>query len=228
MVHRMTTMTLKCRRCEQPFFGRSDRPAKFCSMACRRDQVTKECEECGTVFTRKRSLAGPYCSRGCSDKNSKGRPRDESKYVTKNCPGCHQDFEVPTWRDVEHCSRECRTKATLIHANCPECAKPFTYYRSWPRIHCSQACYGASRDQGGPIYYGGNWAVQRALAIVRDGGCVDCRATEDLHVHHILSRRSFGDDWRSANELSNLETVCPPHHLARHGGHYHALSLPGR
>ena len=222
----MTQITSTCKNCDEPFAHRHDRPVQFCSMVCRKEygRPSRDCLACGVTFTYKRSLDKKYCSVACTP----GRPRDESKYVTKNCPGCHRDFEVPTWRDVEHCSRECWGKASDVEAICPVCGEIFIYKRSWPRIHCSRACYGKASYQGGAVYYGGNWAVQRSLAIVRDGGCVDCGATEDLHVHHILSRRSFGDDWRAANQLDNLVTVCPPHHLVRHGGQYHKVSLPER
>lgn len=162
-------------------------------------------------------MSGSYCSRACSP----GRPRIAGNYVTKTCPGCGDEFTCSIHKETEHCSRKCRGLATLVEAQCPMCGEDFAYYASWPRVHCSSKCYGRSRDKGGRHYYGPNWQVQRAFAIVRDGGaCVDCGATDPLHVHHIRALREFDGDWQTANQLDNLVTVCPTHHVERHGGHY--------
>jgi hypothetical protein len=121
-----------------------------------------------------------------------------------------------------YCSNTCRaaTSGKQVEADCPTCGKRYKYFASWPKLFCSQACYSASRYKGGKVYYGGNWVKQRARAIVRDGGCVDCGAIEPLHVHHLVAAREFDGDWVSANNLDNLVTVCPDCHLARHGGRY--------
>jgi 5-methylcytosine-specific restriction endonuclease McrA len=115
----------------------------------------------------------------------------------------------------------------LIDGICAYCGKGFQFYQSWPRVHCSSFCYGQSKSGTTPgrFYYGPNWQIQRAFAITRDNGkCVDCNADlmngQTPHVHHIKSLRSFDGDWKAANALGNLVTVCPPCHLKRHGGRY--------
>lgn len=208
-----------CDHCGVTFGHRADRSPRYCTMACRRADARQvsNCETCGNRFSRKKSEAGRFCSRACGT----GRPRDESKWIEKTCPGCGKIFLTPRYRETDHCSRACRSQATTIEAICPICGDDFAYYRSWPRTHCSSACYGVSREKGGRHYYGPNWQVQRAFAIVRDGGaCVDCQSTDSLHVHHLQALRQFDGDWKSANELSNLVTVCSPCHLVRHGGSY--------
>jgi ribosomal protein S27AE len=66
-------------------------------------------------------------------------------------------------------------------------------------------------------YYGPDWKSVREKAIERDNAkCVSCgmtRATHrekyehDLHVHHITPLREIGD-YKVANELQNLKTLC--------------------
>jgi DEAD/DEAH box helicase domain-containing protein len=70
---------------------------------------------------------------------------------------------------------------------------------------------------------GPNWEEQRERARARDGHlCQHCGAAErpgrQHHVHHLRPFRSFGwvagqnDDYRAANELTNLVTLCPSCH----------------
>lgn len=76
-------------------------------------------------------------------------------------------------------------------------------------------------------YYGPNWKTQRLKAIVRDNArCRRCGVSESthyekygraLHVHHIRNKRKFTDntgiiDWKTANELENLITLCAACH----------------
>lgn len=77
---------------------------------------------------------------------------------------------------------------------------------------------------GGEInYYGPNWYHQRRKVRKRDNyTCQDCGITEkeygnQLSVHHIGPFRNFHGDWRKANELSNLISLCEyPCHRKRH------------
>jgi HNH endonuclease len=192
---------------------------RFCSNVCRYASMrtTRSCKSCGKEFSRKSSEVGDYCSVSCSP----GRPRNEKNHITKICPGCRESFSCPRYKETTYCSKSCRTRYSNITQQCGYCGKEFTYPRSWPRDYCSRKCYGRARNLGGRHYYGANWQVQRAFAIVRDqGACADCNSTNDLHVHHIASLRSFDGNWELANRIDNLVTVCPPCHLKRHGGRY--------
>lgn len=72
-------------------------------------------------------------------------------------------------------------------------------------------------------YYGPNWYSQRKKARKRDNyRCQDCGIKEvnygqELSIHHIKSFKSFNGDWKSANQLTNLISLCEyPCHRKRH------------
>lgn len=53
-----------------------------------------------------------------------------------------------------------------------------------------------------------DWNTARSAALSRDNHtCQSCGRTEDLHVHHITTRREF-DIEREAHYLANLVTLC--------------------
>lgn len=62
-------------------------------------------------------------------------------------------------------------------------------------------------------YYGKNWEEQRTKAIDRDdSSCRICGEDEMLlHVHHLKPFSSF-DDYKKANKLRNLRTLCAKCH----------------
>lgn len=81
-------------------------------------------------------------------------------------------------------------------------------------------------------YFGPNWPEQRLKARVRDQArCQVCGKTDSNHlseygkrnhVHHIKPRSKFLDadgllDYKEANKLSNLITLCAKHHKQREG-----------
>lgn len=72
--------------------------------------------------------------------------------------------------------------------------------------------------------YGPGWNKQRYKARQRDKVCILCGLTPEVHgkaldVHHIHARREFGyvpgqnDNYRWANHLANLITLCPKCHM---------------
>jgi len=65
---------------------------------------------------------------------------------------------------------------------------------------------------GGQDSYGPNWEDQRSKTLKRDGeSCIRCGKEGEhistMHVHHIIPFRTF-DDYREANRLENLATLC--------------------
>lgn len=60
--------------------------------------------------------------------------------------------------------------------------------------------------------------LQCGKAYKRDGGiCQIChqkpkQGERQFHVHHIVKSHRFGEDYKSANALSNLITLCPRCH----------------
>ncbi len=71
-----------------------------------------------------------------------------------------------------------------------------------------------------PNDYGPNWETQRQAALARDGHrCQQCNSAQPpLHVHHLRPFREFGyardenENYKLANELDNLITLCPSCH----------------
>jgi DEAD/DEAH box helicase domain-containing protein len=89
-----------------------------------------------------------------------------------------------------------------------------------------------------PNEYGPNWQQQRERAIARDGHrCRTCgseaRPGQGLHVHHIRPFRDYGyvpgknEDYRLANELENLVTLCPSCHRQAEAGQQTRSALGG-
>lgn len=65
------------------------------------------------------------------------------------------------------------------------------------------------------LYSSGEWhEVVRAVKR-RDGGCVECGSSRELHVHHIAS---FAEHPALRLDPLNLETLCRPCHYDKHRG----------
>jgi len=87
-----------------------------------------------------------------------------------------------------------------------------------------------------PNNYGPNWSQQRQLALARDEHrCRSCGATGDtvLHVHHIRPFREYGyipgenENYRQANAIGNLITLCPGCHRRAESGQQARSALGG-
>ncbi|WP_246946189.1 HNH endonuclease [Bacillus pinisoli] len=174
------------------------------------DKVEVNCQECNVEFKVIKSREGTakYCSRLCLGK-ANGR-RGKVDYLKR--------IEVP----CTNCGNILAKKPSVVHKwnFCNEKCMG-NYYEK------SKAFAGEKSGtwQGGDIdYYGPNWRSQRRMARKRDNyTCQDCGVSEkiygqELSVHHIKPFRSFDGDWRRANQLSNLISLCEyPCHRRRHG-----------
>jgi DEAD/DEAH box helicase domain-containing protein len=89
-----------------------------------------------------------------------------------------------------------------------------------------------------PINYGPNWPEQRTAARTRDGfRCTQCSVPErpdrEHDVHHIRPFREFGyipginENYREANRLDNLATLCAPCHRMVETTHRQQSALHG-
>lgn len=86
-----------------------------------------------------------------------------------------------------------------------------------------------------PNDYGPNWQQQRQLALARDRHqCRTCGAAETLlHVHHIRPFRDYNyipgqnENYRQANQLDNLVTLCPACHRRAEAGQQSRSALGG-
>lgn len=238
-----------CRECGQPL-DRSLKEQhqnrhRFCNRACydayrsKRAPVILSCELCGKTFVRRRALAEKAEHHLCSSACRVSWLRRNK--VRRICEHCGKTFylaaSTPTHNAARFCSRECAGNAPApVIVQCEQCGGDFTttpYYSKSARF-CSKQCrydwdsahmlgpnnpnfkHGLNRE------YGHNWLRQRQAAIIRDGTCRICGATNsphgaDLDVHHIVPLVEFGD-WRKANRLSNLITLCRQCHNAVESG----------
>lgn len=126
----------------------------------------------------------------------------------------------------EHPHRH-RSPEPKIKTPCITCGAPVerTKSKSVSRVFCNRKCVGKWRSvhkcgENSPTWRGGstasrgpNWQHQAAVARDRDSNtCCRCGLYAlSLHVHHIRPFHLF-DDYRKANELSNLVTLCPGCH----------------
>lgn len=165
-----------------------------------KEKVELTCPACGQKFkvVPSRKESRKYCSTECKYKNWSGKPENKIKI---NCDWCGKEFErIPAKagrRNHDFCSKEC--------------------YHKWQSRHMS----GENNYRwkgGGNLYYGPNWERQKRKALKRDNHtCQRCEADENgmkLHVHHIVPFRKFGtEDYKKANRLENLITLCRKCHM---------------
>jgi endogenous inhibitor of DNA gyrase (YacG/DUF329 family) len=163
------------------------------------------CTQCGKSYDAKPYMAAKserhFCGFACyGEWQRTHRVGAGGKRVTVQCSTCGKDIvKTPSAiHEFNFCSRECfgkwRSSEYWIGANSPR----------WR---------GGSAD-----HRGANWNRQRALANRRDHDtCQHCGLTEpNLPVHHIRPFRLFSD-YREANRLENLITLCKTcHGMAEH------------
>lgn len=218
--------TVKCSYCEISLLRKPSgiRNHNFCNHECKRLYQLKNghlinqhlrkdvliiCKLCGKEFNvpKNREHTAKYCSKNCL--GTANGERGKVQYKTKikvNCTNCNKEFEKKPSiiKKLNFCSVECMG----------------TYYAE------SQMFAGENSGTwaGGDIsYYGPNWINQRREARKRDNyTCQDCGVTEEeygheLSVHHLTPFRNFLGDWKNANNLSNLISLCEyPCHRKRH------------
>lgn len=165
---------------------------------------------CGKEFyvipSRLKHGRGKHCSPSCQYNSIKSNENREINWFT--CKNCGDKFWRYKSRDThkgsgKYCSRTCRD-VHRVGENTPNYID------------------GTSGNWHGP-----NWYSQRRKAKKRDGYvCIDCGLSEKnaidlygqpLHVHHKTPFRKFGHDYKSANNLTNLETLCAPCHRIKDG-----------
>ena len=175
----------------------------FCNKKCmgefytKKGSTTSTCKQCGKEFTREKhrvNTENNFCSIECSSKyNSKKR----RKRVTIKCDYCNTDI---TRRPCE-LNREDR-KLNFCNKTCK------SRYMSNSMSGEDNPNWKGGHDE----YRGENWLRQRRSARERDNKtCVDCGATGnyiDLVVHHIVPFRFFNNDYKTANKIRNLKTLC--------------------
>lgn len=165
----------------------------------RKGRVTLECEICGEDYSEKHAKkdSSRFCSRECAGKwksqaySGEGNPYDFKDYQI-TCEWCGEIDDDPANKDARFCSQDCMVE--------------------WR----SQEYSGENHPRwkgGGEYYRGPNWHKQRRKARKRDDNeCQHCGVTDtELDVHHIIPFRKF-EDYKRANRLQNLITLCDSCH----------------
>lgn len=190
------------------------------------------CSYCGAQFqiipSKAKRNRGKFCSKACFYASR--------AKIERTCQICSKSFEANPYT-IKHgggkyCSRSCYdiAQSNQIECVCEQCGKSFTkdpfYIKNGGGKYCSKACHGlAHRGENHHFWRGGfaryrgpNWSVQRKAAYKRDKGiCQHCGkkpkiGQRQFQVHHIKPFRDFHGDYLTANQLTNLITLCPVCH----------------
>lgn len=203
-----------CEACGKEFSWYRNRPRTCCSRLCgaiisartRQNRIKVACDNCGTEFLKVHAeylkTTRHFCSRACT-----------GQWQSKHWLG----KDNPTY--------------TSIDCTCDICGKAFTrtpfHIANGEGKFCSYKCSAAWKSQnmsgsnspywlGGEVRYrGANWRRQCDEVRKRDKyRCQRCGIHEKklgrkLDVHHIVAYRKFArDQYKLANQLTNLISLC--------------------
>jgi len=200
-----------CPTCTLPFTPLAKHPGQiFCSTGCRdgrgKNILARHCAECGKQVMRPRyrsDLAHAFCDHTC-----------RSAWLLKNAP---RGADSSQWKpkpllECETCGTAFLRKPSALYAHsfCSAACRI-----EWQKTSGYQSGANSHAWEGGRLaYYGENWLQQRRRARHRDGyRCRLCDTTEaelgcQLTVHHLIPFRAFNGDYKRANALPNLQSLC--------------------
>lgn len=171
-------------------------------------KIQRICEYCETIFyvipSRLKHGRGRHCSPACQYATRKNKPKSG---VVRKCLNCHAEFYIPLSKAIDnkrglgkYCSRKCRDE-------------------HWKGKNTPNYINGNRSNWHGP-----NWYSQRRKTLKRDNyTCQNCGLTKEqskikfnqpLVVHHKIPFRLFNGDYKRANDLINLITLCHSCHRA--------------
>lgn len=214
--------TFVCQRCGKQFeyqYYPSRKPPKYCSPECRKNQIEIICAVCGKAFSVPASRkTRKYCNKKCMTEGVK-RPK-------QICEQCQREFR-PSKTGNRFCSLQCAAnwrKTTRLHKICKTCGEEFIVKKGYINaMFCSLQCSAIGTAKHGPDnpnwngghdgWRGENWHEQSWQARKRDNyTCQTCgfvrKNNPALPVHHIIPYHNFNGDYKAANVLSNLITLC--------------------
>lgn len=208
----------KCAGCGNQFEQIRARD-KYCSKQCahkhmprlkRRARKKCICGWCKREFETWNSCPGRFCSGSCRGKfiGAMRRLNPRGKWLYRACVLCGKIYKVHECnaiRGSKYCSSECKNKGHGLSLR----GSRNPHYR------------GGKIRRRGP-----NWQAQSRAARERDGNtCQICGKKQkkgrrwQMGVHHITPWREFNGDWESANQLTNLITLCRSCHTKVEFGH---------
>lgn len=206
----------KCANCYQPF--NADKRTLCCSTECKIEyfdtRVELNCIICGKNFKTYKSRIEREASQKCCSEECYRESRRTGKGINCYCDNCGKSFYKAPSLQVKHRNNFCST----------ECMGTF-YSESGLFAGENSPSYIGSFEKH-KKYYGSNWLAQRRKTRSRDNyTCQRCGITEDeygqqLSVHHIVPFVMF-KDYKEANLLDNLLSVCEPCHRKIHSGKNH-------
>jgi len=186
--------------------------------------VTVTCAQCGNTIQRLRSELNRsenfFCNLECRGRWQSSHivgeqhPNWQGNHFHCRCAYCGKSLDIPAWhaqRDQDH---------FFCNASC---------MGNW----FSENLTGEKRYNwkgGVSLQYGPNWKSQKTKARKRDDYCCqycgkqETKFSRRLHVHHIVPFRAFdyiadeNDNYKLANELSNLITLCHSCHAKAEAG----------
>lgn len=204
------------------------------------------CEWCKKEFEEWTYRKPRFCSNQCRSefacRQPKNRPFgiDLGGKIKWNCKQCGKKMFTFKSRVRDTCSNKCGklfySKAKRTIHKCQECGKERTVTESYLRLfspkYCSKKCSNIAHSKkiigsGNPNWRGGtstetsrgaNWKTQSTLARKRDRYTCQSCGKIGINVHHIKPYKLFNNDWKMANKLSNLITLCTScHSKVEHG-----------
>lgn len=216
---------------------------KYCSNSCcnsdpeRREKINKKQEE---IYKNNRVVLNCVVC-GKEFRAQKSKIEGRQRYSTCSNPECrkkhHQEIASLGFHAAKDSLLEARkhraeNERVTMKCGCG-CGKIITTKKSnvgingrvfYNREHYEKWFRGENCTfwQGGEIdYYGPNWTIQRARARKRDKVCKICgispeKLGKQLDVHHIEPFRRF-ENYKDANKLSNLISLCNSCHMNVHG-----------
>ena len=192
-----------CPTCGKVFTkrGKRNERVKYCSPECRniglQNRIVRKCFTCGKDVVRPKSQNASehvFCSMACAvafrTETFRGENHPRYNSVKKICAICGKEFKVPYSVDISKNARTCSWACRV------------EYERKHPR-----------KNKENPIRQ--YLIAQKNIAMERDNyTCQKCGSKENLEVHHIKKRRTFGGDFSAADNANNLITYCNTCHLS--------------
>lgn len=199
-----------------------------------RKRIPVKCDSCGVLLERQpaKVMEHNFCNVKCMGQYYSKKGTKEFK-----CDYCGHVFLKNPYKvkrqNHKFCSDNCRNKwisenkrvrIKIECANCGEEIERFPYeLKKGNNLFCNKDCRASYLTKtmngennhnwrgGHDDYRGDNWLTQRRKALERDGyKCSKCGkdgTIVKLMVHHKIPFRYF-DDYKKANRLNNLITLC--------------------